>query len=167
MTIPQLIDKSLRACEGFERYQGDTGKLRFIRERNPLIKAIMRFGYECHQRGWDFSAEEIIAPIQVVIQCAKDREFEREIKGWLPVYLEGAIDRHIRLKAEEYNAKAKEHKSAKYIVAKAMAGIKAVEAIREPTQCEMQAAAYKNLQRDTKKHARAAHARKDGQAQLL
>ena len=140
LTVEHLIDTALRACQTFQRYQGDHGKIRFLRERNSLLKAIARFGHICHQRGWDFTAEEILPTIMQVIISVRGRE--DEIRAWLPRYLECAIDKHVRLKADDYAAKAKARKTIPALTTKVIAGTQRVEAIREPTHMEILAMAY-------------------------
>jgi len=155
ITIFRLLEIALGACETFERYRGDLGKLRFLRERNSLVKAVSRFGYECHRRGWDFSAEEIVNPILEVIRSIRGRE--SEIKTWLPIYLERAIDRHVRIKSEEYSAAAKAKKSPAYLVPKIVGTTQQV-VIREPTQMECLAAAYGDKKTTIRKNLRKAKA---------
>ena len=152
LTVPALIDLVLESCAAFERYQGPAGKRAFLRDQNQLIKAIARFGYVCHQRGWEFSADEIVDPILKVVSSLRGRE--DEIKMWFPRYLECAIDRHVRLKAENYNALAKSKRAVPRLVAKAIEGTTAVVAIREPSHTELLAAAYGDKRKTIKVNAR-------------
>jgi len=167
LTVPQLIDMALKSCAGFDCYRGPQGRVRFAKDQNSLVKAIMRFGYVCHQRGWDFDAAEIVTPIMNVIRSVKDRE--KEIRIYLPIYLERAIDMHVRMKAEEYNACAKSKKIVVSVVTRAIHGTTKVEAIREPSHTELCAAAYgdrKHVIRQNLKRAKAAP-RKIEQPMLL
>jgi len=158
MTVPALIDRVLGVCQTFERYRGAPGRVRFFRERNSLVKAISRFGYVCHQRGWNFTADEIVKPILDVVISVRGRE--EEIKTYLPIYLQAAIDKHVRLKAEEYNAAAKAKKSVPAFVKKIVEGTTQVTAVREPTHTEILAHLHIHQRKTIKTNAAVARQRK-------
>jgi hypothetical protein len=90
------------------------------RDERQLTKAIARYGYECHQRGWEFEPMEIQRDI--IRLLFKMSEQQEGIK-YLPVYLEAAIDKHIRTRAEELSALAKAKKSVPALVAKRVNGV--------------------------------------------
>lgn len=72
------------------------------RDRPALIKALCRYGKACDARGWEFDEHHIFKDLLgVLTRLAPPQE------AWLPVYLEGAVDRHVRKRAEELSAKAK------------------------------------------------------------
>jgi hypothetical protein len=156
LTIPKLIEIALGACSRFKRYQGDVGRIRFAREQNSLIKAIARFGHVATQRGWNFDASEVINPILEVIRSLQGRE--SEIKTWLPQYLECAIDRHIRMRAEEYSEAAKIKKTTGVLVKEATIGMQVVVE-RQVSHMEVLAAAYGDRHQVIQQHIHAARVR--------
>jgi hypothetical protein len=102
MTVSELIDQVLQSIA--RDFYGETRIREFMRDRTPLMKAIARYGYTCTQRGWSFEVPHILKEVMEVLISMRDKQ--AEIK-WLPKYLEGAIDRHIRQRAEELSAQAK------------------------------------------------------------
>lgn len=160
MTIPELITLVLTSI----RNQWYADRVRdFKRDENALMKAIARYGYECDRRNWQFEAHEILTDVMQLLQ--KIKQTGADIK-YMPVYLEGAIDRHIRLRAEELSAKAK----AKNTVAHHAAAIaKNVKVTSEPirlTDTETLGALYKDLKKRKKPLAKA-QTRKEAQPDLL
>jgi len=100
MTIPDLIHTVLRDIR--LRFYGDR-TMEYCRDKQALLKAIARYGYACDSRGWDLQPEYIARDI---IALLKQIQTQGGPKGYLPVYLEGAVDRHVRLRAEEIQAEA-------------------------------------------------------------
>ncbi|MGN6385729.1 MAG: hypothetical protein ACTHMT_05760 [Verrucomicrobiota bacterium] len=142
MTIPELITLVLESI----RNQFYTGGRNcefsdFLRDKRALTKAISRYGYECHQRGWEFDSKHILGEIMKLLQEIK--RSGADIR-YLPTYLDGAVKRHIGQRAEELSAKAK---SIPRNVAKIVAGTRKVEAVREPSATEILATVYKDLRR--------------------
>jgi hypothetical protein len=101
MTIPSLIDRVLDNIKW--SFYGDRRR-EFLRDRQALLKAIARYGYDCEARGWDLDAELIASELLALLAQVRERRAEIE---YLPVYLEGAVDRRIRIRAEELSAEAK------------------------------------------------------------
>jgi hypothetical protein len=138
MSIPELITLVLDSI----RNQFYPDRLRdFKRDERALTKAIARYGYECHQRGWDFDSRHILSAIMKLLQEIK--RSGADIR-YLPTYLDGTVKRHVGQRAEELSAKAK---SVKPNVAKIVATTRRVEAIREPSATEILATVYKDLKR--------------------
>lgn len=106
MTVPELIANVLdnlrrnfyTAPDGFVRLR------EFKRDERQLIKAVSRYGHECNQRGWQFDCDFIHRELSQLL--LKIRTSGADIQ-YLPVYLDGAVTRHIGTRAEELNAKAK------------------------------------------------------------
>lgn len=146
MNVAQLIEHVLRKiAEAFYRDRAQD----FMRDKRALTKAIARYGVECHARGWDFHPETISTDICTLLKQIKQQKNDI---AYLPVYLEGAVDRSIRLRADELSEK---HKRIANIVAGTAGGLKPA-AIREPTTVEILAA----LHADMKKQDRARKAAK-------
>jgi hypothetical protein len=138
MTVPELIDLVLGSISG--QFYADHVRS-FLRDKRALTKAIARYGYECHQRGWEFDSKHILQAIMRLLQEIKRSDADID---YLPTYLDGAVKRHIGQRAEELSAKAK---SVKPKVAQIVRNTQAVQAIREPSATEILAAVYKDLKR--------------------
>lgn len=138
MTIPELITLVLNAI----RNQFYADKVRdFMRDERALTKAISRYGYECHQRGWEFDSKFILRALMDLLNEIKRSSADFR---YLPVYLDGAVKRHIGQRAEELSAAAK---STPKNVARLVKGVQTVEAVREASATEILAAVYKDLKR--------------------
>jgi hypothetical protein len=138
LTIPELISLVLDSIRN--QFYPDSAR-DFKRDERALTKAIARYGYECHQRGWDFDTRHILQAIMKLLQEIK--RSGADIR-YLPTYLDGAIKRHIGQRAEELSAKAK---SVQRNIAKIVKSTQRVEAVREPSATEILATVYKDLKR--------------------
>lgn len=137
MSVAELIENVLRAIlAAFYRDRAED----FFRDRHALTRAIARYGVECHSRGWEFSTLSIQTELLALLN--QIRKQKADIK-YLPVYLEGAVDRHIRVRAEELSAHAK---LGRNIVKRTVSGIQPA-AVREATEVETLAALYKSMRR--------------------
>jgi hypothetical protein len=145
MSIPDLIANLLGVLRN--QFYADTPR-EFLRDERALTKAIARYGYECAQRGWHFEPQFMQDDILKVLNEIKRTGAEI---GYLPVYLEGAVDRHIRQRAEELSAKAKASKLPNSIK-KVLNGFEVVEAVREPTHCETLGLLWQQLAKRKKAH---------------
>lgn len=144
MTVPDLISETLlRVRRAF--YAGRVRE--FKRDERALTRAIARYGYACAQRGWSFGVREIEAELAALL--LRIREQRADIR-YLPVYLEGAVDRHIRLRAEELSARAK--RTAPH-VNRVLAGVQTVTAVIEPSPVEVLALLYRDLRARRRKPA--------------
>jgi hypothetical protein len=137
MSVPELINAVLNAI----RLVFYRDRIReFKRDERALMKAIARYGYECDRRGWNFKPEDIQTELVNLLNSVwKNRA---EIK-YLPLYLEGAVDRHIRQRADELNAQAKKLST----VTRRAIGNLEVKDVREQTTVEVLATLYKDLKR--------------------
>jgi hypothetical protein len=119
----------------------------FLRDQTALMKAISRYGYECHQRGWEFDVPHLRTELFGLLNSIRKNKTDFE---YLPVYLNAVIGRHIGQRAEELSAQAKSvpRKVAKIVTD---AQTKIVSAVREPSATEIMAI----LHRDTKKRGKA------------
>lgn len=102
MTLNQLVTGLLRRL--FAEHYGPDKLREFARDRNALLKAIARYGHECASRGWYFEESAIFCDLNRILDTL--RRNRADIR-YLPVYLEGTVDRHIRLRAEELSAAAR------------------------------------------------------------
>jgi len=100
MTIPELIANVLGAI--YRQLYADRPH-DFFRDKKALTGAITRYGYECHQRGWEFDVRFLLQELMKAVGACK----KAKVNGWLPLYLEGVIDQHIREHAEELSAENK------------------------------------------------------------
>jgi hypothetical protein len=143
MTIPELISFVLGSIRN--QFYPDAAR-DFKRDERSLTKAISRYGYECHQRGWEFNTQHILESIMKLLQEIKRSGADVR---YLPTYLDGAIKRHIGQRAEELSAKAK---SVQRATAKIIRTTERVEVIREPSATEILATVYKDLKRHKPKN---------------
>lgn len=141
MTVDALIAKLLHQIRWVFYTHDERG---YHRDERNLSQAIARYGYECHSRGWDLEPEFIhrdLAALLVQVQASFDR------RKYLPIYLEAAVDRHIRLRAEELQAEARRVAPK---VQKLFASVRSVEC-RRITDTEILATVYRDLRRQTKR----------------
>lgn len=134
MTIPELIQNVVAAI-GRQFYADRVNE--FMRDLHGLRQAVTRYGYECERRNWQFEPDFILRDLMGLLNQLK-------VQGtagiqYFPRYLEGAVDRHIRLRADELNAEAK---ALAPKVQKTIRRISVVQAIREPTAVEILAAVH-------------------------
>lgn len=148
MTIPDLIDRTLRQIR-LSFYGSDPQGVReFCRDRQALLKAIARYGYACQQRGWELEAEFIQSDLVALLGQLRKQPEQRE---WFPIYLEGAVDRRIRLRSEELSAEAKRiDRKVSKVVGKLQPG-----EIRERTTTETLALLYRQLRTGRPRKAKA------------
>lgn len=95
-TVADLIDTVMGAI-WHQFYNGDHKA--FQRDQRHLHKAIARYGHATAERGWQFTAEQIQGDILQLLNEIK-RQGTEQIR-WLPLYLENAVDRRVRQRAEE------------------------------------------------------------------
>lgn len=112
----------------------------WARDRNALLKAVMRYGYECSRRGWRFEADMLAVRLLNLLNDIERPEGE----GWFPVYLETAVDQHVRERAEEIQAAAAQTEA---VLAKVRAGLPVTTEARPPVASEMAAAVFQELKR--------------------
>jgi hypothetical protein len=153
MTLADLI-KTLLHRIGAEHYglgAGGQPRVReFMRDERALTKAIARYGHECVRRGWEFEESDIWADIHQVLDTMRPCVITRKNRApiaYLPTYLEGAIDRHIRLRAEELSAEAKRLAPKVTRVVERTASTVVVE----KTVCETLDILYRDLRRPRRK----------------
>lgn len=154
MTVPDLIAEVLSLV----RNQHYADRVReFKRDERSLTKAIARYGFECERRGWLFEPRFIFRELAGLLLKIKTSGIE--IK-YLPVYLEGAVDRHIRLRAEELAEEAKAKRAVPVLMRRAVAGVQPVQVVA-PTAVEVLATVYRDLKsrQRTQRRTRAASVR--------
>jgi len=144
MTVPELIANVLENLRQHFYTDAETGVVRlhdFKRDERQLIRAIATYGHECDQRGWQFQADFIHHDLmQLLLQI---RTAKADI-GYLPIYLEGAIRRHIGQRAEELSAAAKAMPAR---VSMVLDKLNPVQAIKEPTDVEIFTQVYRGIGR--------------------
>lgn len=163
MTVPELIANVLENLRRHFYTDTETGIVRvreFKRDERQLIKAIATYGYECCQRGWQFEVDFIYHDMNELL--LKMRTSGADI-GYLPVYLAGAIRRHLGLRAEVLSAKAKLIQPR---VHRILTGLKTVQMVNEPTAVEMFTEVYRGIQR-IQRQRRGKRATKECQEKLL
>jgi hypothetical protein len=141
MTLEQLIrlvSESIR-----RQFYRDRDR-EFYRDRQAISQSIARYGYECHRRNWEFSPDDICRDLMDLLRAIQRTRAEIE---YFPIYLEGAVDRHVRTRAEELSSRAK-------LIApridKVLANLKLDPHVRPPTTCEVLSAFYLDLKRKSK-----------------
>lgn len=144
MTVSDLICTLL----GNIRNQWYADRVReFKRDERALMKAVARYGHECHQRGWDFAPADIQRDLLGLLQEIKRTGGDI---NYLPVYLDGAVCRHIGQRAEELQAGA--IRTGRYI-SKIVANSQQVEVVRQTGACEILSILYMDLKRRRRKPA--------------
>jgi hypothetical protein len=137
MTVAELIREVL----DYIRRGFYSGRVReFLRDQRALTKAIARYGYACDERGWDFSVPDLQAELHGIL--IRVLEHRADIR-YLPVYLEGAVDRHVRCRAEELSLRARRVG----VVAPEIVSRLRVQRVRDPKPVEILAAVYRDLRR--------------------
>lgn len=157
MTVAALIETVLRSIH--RDFYGERPK-DFFRDRMALTKAIARYGFECNNRAWEFSTENIQKALLALLN--KIRQSNGDIQ-YLPTYLEAAVDRHIRERADELSQAGKEGRN---IIAKTMSGIQPA-AIREATPVETLGMLYTDLTQRRRRKKKITDLPKAKQRELL
>jgi hypothetical protein len=145
VTIDALISEVLNQVRN--NFYADRPAREFLRDERAIMRAIARYGAECERRGWNFQVEFMWRELTALLRSM--REKAADIK-YLPVYLEGAVDRHIRLRAEELSAAAKLPKNIAMRTLKDVAVVQTIEA----TPVETLALLYKDLRKRQKSKQR-------------
>lgn len=122
MTVEELISETLNKVRNF--FYADRVR-EFKRDEHALMKAVLRYGHECHQRGWSFDADFIYREVATVLQSIRDRS--ADIK-YLPIYLDGAMKRAVGGRSEELQIEAKSRRANP---ARLVAGLNTVQAVVE------------------------------------
>jgi hypothetical protein len=141
MTCPELIANVLENLRQ-HYYTDDAGQFRaheYKRDERQLIRAIATYGAECNQRGWHFQADFIYQDLMQLLLTIRTSGADIQ---YVPIYLAGAIRRHLGQRAEELSAQAK---TIAPRVTKLVAGLTKVEAIRQPTDVEIFAEVYAGI----------------------
>ncbi len=137
MTVADLIAELLLLIRN--HFYADRVR-EYMRDERALMKAIARYGYECERRHWQFQVDHIRRDIAEVLRSMREKQAAIQ---YLPVYLEGAIDRHIRLHAEELSRAAKDITKVTRRAVNTVASV----AVVEKTAVETLAALYTDLKR--------------------
>jgi hypothetical protein len=151
MTVPELITEVLSAIRS--QFYADRPR-DYKRDEQALTMAILRYGHECEQRGWEFETDHILRELMELLKDIKTRDSFR----YLPTYLHGAIGRHIGQRAEELSAKAK---CIPPKVAKLVGDVRKVEAVREATATQICSAVYLDMARLKKQRRRPMRAKQE------
>ncbi len=138
MTVSQLITETVSQI--YRHWYRDRPVHEFKRDERQLTQAIARYGYECERRNWQFDATAIRKELMTLLLKIKTQD--TDVK-YLPIYLEGAVDRHIRTRAEELSAQAK---TIARHVSKTVSTIKPGD-VRQPTDVEILATVYRDLKK--------------------
>lgn len=126
----------------FEKWYHDKERL-FYRDKRSIMKAIARYGYVCHERGWTFDEFSLCQQLLRVLQ-----KIDGSNATYLPVFLEAAIDSHVRQRAEEIKAQSEKERARKTLVKSYKSLERMVvpdQLIVEKSATEVLAALYKDL----------------------
>lgn len=145
MTVPELIARILHQLQA--QFYCDLPRRDFHRDQQYLIAAIGTYGWECHQRGWEFNVEFIYREL-----CQLLTSFKRSGTAvtWMPVYLQNAIRQHIREHAEELKPQARQVNRS---VRRVMDGVELAKVVAEPTPTQIAASVYQDVKRLRKRAA--------------
>lgn len=163
MTVPELIANVL---DNLRRhfYTTEAGHFRaheFKRDEHQLIKAIATYGHECNQRAWNFECDFIHREMMELL--LKIRTSGADIQ-YLPVYLQGAIRRHLGTRAEELSAKAKALPAR---IANAMATVRVGVNVQRPSDGEVFTEVFRGINRIQKHRRKTKNSGKESQSQKL
>jgi len=137
MTVDQLITSLLLRIH--RDHYASRPVRDWMRDEHEITRAIARYGHECHSRGWEYDEAAVYVDLMDVLDsCLRARATIRH----LPVYLAGAVDRHIRLRAEELREAAIRIETH---AGRAMRELAAERGERLPRTCETLAALYRDL----------------------
>jgi hypothetical protein len=115
-------------------------------DRNALLKAVSRYGFECLRREWHFEAEVLAVRLLDLLN-----KIERPTTpGWFPIYLETAVDQHVRERAEEIQEAARQ---AAKVAGRIVAGLQVAEGPRPPSAVDVMGAVFVELKRRQKEVA--------------
>lgn len=157
MTVAALIEIVRRKIrEDF--YSGRDRE--FFRDKRALTQAIARYGFECNQRGWEFSTDDICKALSAMLNKMRSKKGDIQ---YLPAYLQSAIDQHIREHADELNEAGKEGRN---IINKAMGRIKPAP-IRQATPVETLGLLYADMQKRQRRKKKLNEIPKAKQRELL
>ena len=138
--VAELVQTVLGAI----RYQWYADRTReFKRDERALTQAIAHWGFECDERGWDFSPAQIQRHLLDLLNQIKRQGGDIT---YLPEYLNGAVKRWIGQHAEELQS---EQQSTRKRVASVVSGVQSV-VIKEPTAVETLGLLYRDLRRRKK-----------------
>lgn len=102
MTVSDLIKSVLSEIR--KAFYAQSSIRIYMRDHAQLTKSVARYGFECNRRGWEFEPQFIADDLTKLLRRINESGTEFE---YFPVYLEHAVDGHIRNRAEELSAKAK------------------------------------------------------------
>lgn len=112
----------------------------YVRDERFLTAALATYGHECRQRGWLFDAGFLKGELLGLLQTFKRHGVEPK---WMPVYLQGAIRRHIGTRAEELQAAAR---NVPKNVTRIVAGVQPVVVV-EKSATELLALLYADVRK--------------------
>lgn len=161
MTVAELVAEVVNCVRN--SFYSDRPPRDFKRDERAIMRAIARYGVECERRGWHFQADFIFHELLQLLKSIRTNGADIQ---YLPVYLEGAVDRHIRLRAEDLHAQAKAAKNVDVLARKTMAGVQVVQVV-EKTSVETLAALYSDLKKRQKVKRLAKPAKAVAQPSLL
>jgi hypothetical protein len=139
MTVPELITDLLRRIRSTDWYHGRDRE--FKRDERALLKAIARYGYACNERGWSFEPDQIFQDLVALLRQIVNQQ--ADVK-YFPIYLEGAVDKHIRVRAEELNARSKQARAVARLASQVVVDTQVVRVVA-PTAVETLDALYRQL----------------------
>ena len=112
----------------------------YFRDERAITKAVASYGYHCADRGWHFEPREILREIMSVLVSMRGK---RETIEYLPIYLAGAIKKHIGMKSEEFALRARDLKPK---IQKIVNGTQ-ITVVVEKSGAEVLAALYRDLRK--------------------
>lgn len=163
-TIKALLTRCWR---GYYELRGN-GEREFQRDLPRLRMAILRYGKECSDRGWEFDLNHFEKALVGLLNNALPRAEHIE---YLPLYLENAVRRHVDQRADALNEKAKKEMGVDHLTGRVLAKVQRVVgelvgAPRPMSATELAAELYSKLRSDAKAAAMArAKKRKDNAVQ--
>jgi len=140
-----MIDTVLGAIWNQFYLPQPAGAREFARDQRALTKALARYGRVCAQRGWDLRVEFILGDLLALLNALK-RQGTEHVK-WFPLYLQHAVDRRVRQRAEELRAESLRNQGAEIVAGRVIEKLPAPAAAtaREPRAVDVLALLHTSL----------------------
>jgi hypothetical protein len=157
-TIKALLTRCWR---GYYELRGNA-QHEFQRDLPRLRMAILRYGKECSDRGWEFDLNHFEKALVALLNNALPRADKIE---YLPLYLENAVRRHVDQRADALNEKAKKEMGVDHLTGRVLAKVQRVVgelvgAPRPTSATELAAELYGKLKAEKKASAMARAAKR-------
>lgn len=156
MTAAAVLEQI--CAEVHRRFYAGRGPRLWMSQRHHVERAVLLYGQECNQRGWEVDAEFIVADLVGLLNQLAAQGFDAEA-AFFPSYLAGAVRKRLGLRAEEMRAAALKADGDRVRAASArvVQGLRVTPEIPRASVVETMALHYQELERQ--RRARKARAK--------